>query len=312
MGITAVSTPQRRAERAPDEPETRKAPEKKAAPAPVPEKTAAKPGPGGPSAAQYRAAWSGAYQERTVRQSAEHLERDLVPRNTPGKLVELDAGKPGRGAVVTVHGANGSPTTMAAFHGDANTQGRQLLTFAHDDMYRSQKNSAQDLAADLRTWMKDHPGQPLEIDAHCQGARITLGAMDILAKDGSLAGRKVDLNLITPPLQGLGTGTFAQLAPPGAGALIPTVRPGRDMSPLGGYQKTLEAMRLPPNVSTRVFVADPAAKDGFVRPEHARFQKVAGNLDARVEVAPGADHMTAVPAAAERLGQPRRARYNAQ
>lgn len=149
--------------------------------------------------------------------------------------------------------------------------------------------------------MTENPGKALEIDAHCQGARITLGAMDLLSRDGSLANRDIRLNLVTPPLQGLGRGTFAQLAPPGAGAIIPTVRPGKDMSPIGGYQRMLEGMSLPPNVHTRVFVADPATNDGFVAPEHARFQRVAARLDAHVEVAAGADHMTAVPAAARRL-----------
>ena len=268
-----------------------------AAPAAAPKRAA----DAGPSAAQYRAAWSGAYQERAVRQQAEQLERGVVGKNTPGTLVELDPGKPGHGAVMTVHGANGSPTTMAAFHEPSYTRGRQLMTFAHDDMFRSQKNSAQDLAGSLRRWMTENPGKALEIDAHCQGARITLGAMDLLSRDGSLANRDIRLNLVTPPLQGLGRGTFAQLAPPGAGAIIPTVRPGKDMSPIGGYQRMLEGMSLPPNVHTRVFVADPATEDGFVDPEHARFQRVAARLDAHEEVATGADHMTAVPAAARRL-----------
>ncbi len=307
MGVTAVAArptprPRTREDEAPKAAEPR-APDKPRAPEAEPKADAAPRAPkaDGPTAAQYRAAWSGAYQERAVRETAERLERGVVGKNTPGKLVELDAGKPGRGAVMTVHGANGSPTTMAAFHEPGYTRGRQLLTFAHDDMYRSQKNSAKDLAGGLRTWMADNPGKPLEIDAHCQGARITLGAMDILSKDGSLKDRDVRLNLITPPLQGLGRGTFAQLAPPGAGAIIPTVRPGKDMSPIGGYQRMLEGMDLPPNVQTRVFVADPASKDGFVNPDHARFQRVADRLDAKVEVATGADHMTAVPATARRL-----------
>lgn len=262
---------------------------------------ARQPAPTGPSAAKLRAAWSADYQQNALAKAAESLERGVVGgRNEPGKLVELAPGRPGKGGLVTVHGANGSPTTMAPFHGPEVARGRQVLTFAHDDLYRSQKNSAADLAGELRTWMAANPREPLELAAHCQGARIALGAMDILSKDGSLAGRDVKLNLITPPLQGLWRGAFAQTAPPGVGAIAPTVRPGKDMSPIGGYQRMLDGITLPPNVKTEIFVADRAARDGFVDPDHARFRAIAERLGARVHELPNTDHMSAVAGAAAR------------
>ena len=224
----------------------------------------------------------------------------LGGRDRPGRLVELQAARPGRGLTLTIHGINASPQDVGALTEAAAARGRGVATFAWDDRFRRLTDSSQDLARELRAWAAEHPGEPLEIDAHSMGARIAIAALAELAAAGELT-MQVRLRLVAPPLGGFGSANSARTAPPFIGELIGGVRPGVDMGTTSAFQRRLEAVALPENVRTVIYLGE---RDTMVRAEDARFQRVAARLGAEVVTLPGEDHVSVIERVArESLGR---------
>ncbi len=202
----------------------------------------------------------------------ESFERDVVGKNKPGVLVGLSEGEPGAALRVSVHGINASPDSVAALSRGAALSGAKASTFAYDDNYRRLDDVSADLAGQLEQQLQDNPDRKLIIDAHSMGTRVSLVAVDELAKRGALAGREVELNLIAPPLDGVKGAGWAYLSPPGLGALVPNIRPGKDMASGGAFQRRIDEVALPENVRVRVFTG---GQDDIVREESEEFQQLA-------------------------------------
>ncbi|MBX3172053.1 MAG: hypothetical protein KF760_31895 [Candidatus Eremiobacteraeota bacterium] len=206
--------------------------------------------------------------------------------NRPGRLVPLVRGH--NGAVMTIHGANAAPETVNSLAEPGLRRGQEVHTFAYDDRFRSLQNSSQDLARELGEWMERNPGQPLTLRAHSMGGRVTLGALALLQEQGRLQGRRLNLDLVAPPLGGYSEANLARLDPTGvAGSLFPMVRPGVDMGTTSEFQRRLENLRLPENVRTRIFLG---GRDEVVNPNLSGFRRIQQNLGAEVIRLPEADH----------------------
>ena len=126
------------------------------------------------------------------------------------------------------------------------------------------------------------------------GGRVAAVALSRLEQQGALAGRDVRLNMVAPPLQGFASANFAGMG----AAFAPSLRSSVDMGSSSDFQQELEAARLP-NVKVRVFgggADDVASVDDD-------WKAIARNLAGGREptVLQGADHMSAVTAAARNL-----------
>ena len=227
----------------------------------------------------------------------ERQERELV-RNNGGKgcLVELQSGKPGRGAVVTVHGINGSPETVEPLTANV-PKDKSILSFAYDDGHTRLGDSSQQMADSLRNWAKAHPKDKLQIRAHCMGARMTVDALRKLSEQGGMP-KNIQLDLVAPAAGGFAMANSAKMVPDPLARLLPNTAPGKDMGTNSKFQKQLESTQLPPQVKTRIFVGD---RDSLIQPQDARFQKVAQNLNAQVRMMKGEDHMSILGAAGKSL-----------
>ena len=221
----------------------------------------------------------------------------LGGKNQPAQLVQLNQGnRPG--AVVTVHGINAAPDHVDPLSKQASKSGKEVYTLAYDDRFRSLTDNSRDLAQGLDKWMQANPGEPLTIRAHSMGGRVALAALDQLDDSGKLKGRKVELDLIASPLGGYASANMARTDITGtAGALIPGVRPGKDMGTTSAFQKELESTQLPSNVRTRIFTGD---QDTIVDASMPGFHKIASNLRAQWIPIAGADHDSIVARVANR------------
>lgn len=221
-------------------------------------------------------------------------ERATIGKNQPGQLIAL-GGDAKKGVAITIHGINDAPTGIAALTNARLDKGGKVSTFGWDDNYRRLDDTANDFARSVKSELSKHPGSTLRIDAHSMGGRVALVALGRLQKEGALNGKKVELNLIAPPLGGYGGANAAGWAPKFAQG-IKNVRPGVDMGSTSDFQKELEAVRLP-NVKVSVFGG---SKDETA-PVDGRFREIAKNLGAKMTVVDGADHMSILASVASRL-----------
>jgi pimeloyl-ACP methyl ester carboxylesterase len=230
-----------------------------------------------------------AEMQALVRGPNEAQEREILGgRNQPGRLVPLMQGR--NGAVVTIHGVNSAPEAVNSLAEPGVRSGQEVHTFAYDDRFRRLGDSSRDLAGQLGEWMERNPGKPLTLRAHSMGGRVTLGALGLLQEEGRLEGRRINLDLVAPPLGGYGAANWARADFTGVlGGVVPVLRPGRDMGTSSGFQEQLESLRLPANVRTRIFVG---GRDEVVNPNLDGFQRIQQNLRAQVIHLPEADHNT--------------------
>ena len=230
-----------------------------------------------------------AEMQALVRGPNESQERQILGgSNQPGRLVPLVQGR--NGAVMTIHGVNAAPETVNSLAQPGVRNGQEVHTFAYDDRFRRLGDSSQDLAGQLSQWMDRNPGQPLTLRAHSMGSRVTLGALSVLQEQGRLEGRRINLDLVAPPLGGYSAANWARADFTGVlGSMVPVLRPGRDMGTSSGFQEQLESLRLPSNVRTRIFLG---GRDQVVDPNLAGFQRIQQNLGAEVIRFPDADHNT--------------------
>jgi pimeloyl-ACP methyl ester carboxylesterase len=213
--------------------------------------------------------------------------------NRPGVLLP-QGGDPSRGTTVTIHGINGDPSDVLPLGERAAKKGGATATFAWDDRSRRLGDSADDFAAAVKDVLQKNPDAPLTIHAHSMGGRVAAVALSRLEKEGALAGHDVRLNMVAPPLQGFASANFA-----GMGAVFSsTLRSSIDMGSSSDFQKELEAARLP-NVKVRVFGG--GADD--VANVDDDWTTIARNLAGgrAPTVLEGADHMSAITAAARSL-----------
>ena len=186
----------------------------------------------------------------------EQMERSFIGKNKPSEMVMVTPG--GRQAasketVLTIHGISGSPQDMQALHQTADKEGKQAWTMVYDDRHRSLPESSKDMANSIREWRKQHPNQDLKIQAHSMGSRITLGAMQELKESGDLAKGKVQLELLAGPIGGLeGMTNSANMVPEFLGRLGANIVPGKSMGDQSKFQKQLDQIDLPKNVSTKL------------------------------------------------------------
>lgn len=238
-----------------------------------------------------------------LKASNETVERNIIGgKDKPGVLVDL-GGDIKKGATLTVHGINDNPGSAMPLGEKAKAQGSNHKTFAYDDNYRRLDKSAADFAQQTSDVLKDLPkGAKLTVNAHSMGTRVALMGLDQLAKEGKLDGRKVELNMVSPPLQGFDSANYAKLAPGFLGKAIKNVEPGKDMGSSSPFQKDLEAVRLPANVKVRVLYS---SRDEVVDTKDPKFSQLAKQLGAQVvplNVDPSLDgHTGAVVAAAQWL-----------
>ena len=241
-------------------------------------------------------------------------QRYLKRSKGAGTLVELSKGQPDRPMTVTIHGIKASPTMVDSLSKRASKAGDAVKTFAYDDKNTSLTKSSKDLAKGLHQWMKENPGRTLRIDAHSMGGRVALGALDELMKDKEtralLKSRKVELNLIASPINGLASGYGASVPAniPLAGPFIrefgPYVKPGMDMTPTSDFQERLDNLKLPKNVKVRVFIPD---KDDVVNHDES-FDAMCKNLNAKKVYLRNSDHVSAPDDAARWLARKERAK----
>ncbi len=231
-------------------------------------------------------------------------QRAIQGKNQPGHLLQVAPGRAGRGSRVSVHGIDGSPNDVDALTRLGVDEGARASSFAYDDERRRLGDVSDDLAAALRAEMAANPNGPLTIDAHSMGTRIALDALDKLVKSGDIGDREVNLNLVAPLLAGITGGgqevgtNLSRLAPPGLGALLDGVRPGKDMGSGSPFQERLEQIELPDNVRTRLFTG---TEDDMVDTEHPVFRAMSKQLNAEHISIDGADHMSVVKHAAQHM-----------
>jgi len=232
-----------------------------------------------------------------VRSIDEKTERALLKDNgNTGHLVDVYDGSANRGTTVTVHGINASPDSMRQLALAAQRKGHDVKTFVYDDRKTRLGETSDDLAGALTQLNKERKGQPLTIQAHSLGGRVTVDALRKMQQSGVL-GKDVKLELINPVIGGLDSANSAKLAPGIISGLIPGVNPGKDMGTNSAFQKELEGTSLPKNVKTTILVGD---KDHLVDPKSPNFQWVADGLNARVVNLPGDNHDSAIATVAAR------------
>ena len=233
-------------------------------------------------------------QADELRKQNEKAEMDVIGgANRPGQLVDL-GGNPKKGTTVTIHGINDNPASTLPLGDAAKAKGQSVQTFAWDDRSRRLGDSANDLAGALRQQLKENPNAPLTVNAYSMGGRIAAVALGRLEQEGALKGRDVRLNLVAPPLQGFSSANWA-----GAGAVFSSrLRSSQDMGTKSGFQKELEAVRLP---NVRVTVMGGGADQTAVVDQD--WQRIARGLAGGREpvILQGATHDSAIDAAAARL-----------
>ena len=232
-------------------------------------------------------------QAAAILRQNENAEMDAIGgKNQPGRLMSM-GGNPRRGTTVTVHGINDNPASVLPLGEDAAKSGKAVSTFAWDDRSRRLGDSANDFATEIARTLRENPDAPLTINAYSMGGRVAAVGLGRLEEQGLLKGRKVELNLVATPLQGFGSANMAWMGAPFSSNL----RSARDMGSRSGFQRELEAVRLP-NVNVRVLGG--GADETAVVDD--KWREMARNLSGREpEIMAGATHESAVAAAADRL-----------
>lgn len=223
----------------------------------------------------------------------EEMEQAILKgSNGAGKLIDIAANGGTDGLTVTVHGINGSPSTIQTFSDQAAAQGKHVKTFVYDDRHRSLQDSSKELATAIAEWKAAHPGRPIDIQTHSMGGRVVLGALQHLRDHGHLDdGAPVHLTMVAPPLGGFAAANTASWAPRFLDGLIGGVAPGRDMGTTSDYQQMLEKLTLPANVHTNIVLG---TLDTLVDATMSGFKRISENLRARVSEITGADHTNIV------------------
>ncbi len=206
-----------------------------------------------------------------------------------GTLVRVRDGT--YGAVVTVHGINSSPETVAPLAVSA-PDDQAILCFAYDDGHKRLGQAGTELANSIRQWAHQHPGQPLQIRAHCMGARVAIDAIHKLDQQGALP-QYVKLDLVAPAAAGVAIANIAAPVPGAIAKYIHNTAPGKDMGTWCKFQRDLEKIHLSRYVETRVFLTD---HDKLAKPQNARLQRVIRNLNAQRVDVPGHDHLSIIEA----------------
>jgi gas vesicle protein len=209
-------------------------------------------------------------------------------KNKPGKLVDINEAKAENGAVITVHGINGSPGGhVQHLHKQADSEGKQVKSFAYDDRNRNLTDTSKDLAKELSDWLEQNPGKPLRVQAHSQGSRPALVAIDELHKAGKLKGQDVSLDLIAPIVAGTELANGAGLISGGVKSLTSS----NDNATYSKFQDRIESVKLPDSVKTRIFVGD---QDAWINHDGERFNRIAENNNAEVHYLKDTDHTNVV------------------
>lgn len=220
----------------------------------------------------------------------EHEASILRGAHGRGVLVELSPGALGATTLVTIHGINAAPDTIQPLHERAQHDGARVLTFVYDDRHSRLTDASRSLAGELATWMKEHPGQPLRIQAHSLGGRVALGALHRLNAEGALKS-PVELTLLAPPLAGYASANGARFLPDFLARAIGGAMPGKDLGTNSDYQRMLEALELPSSVSAHIYLA---AGDTIAAPDSPTNVKIAQHLRARLFWVEGAEHTSVV------------------
>jgi hypothetical protein len=218
------------------------------------------------------------------------FERRLL-RETQGRgtLIDIYAGRGDRPAAIFVHGMGGAPSDLTGVMRKA-IAGETVKTFAYDDKFRSLEDSSRDIAREVGAWMDAHMRQPVRLVAHSMGGRVALGALASLQRDRRLTG-DVELNLIASPIAGVPSAMFSQAAPP----FLPWIRPSRGMASASGFQRMIDRLVLPSNVTVNIFVG---GRDEVFDHSTERYQRLVARLRATVTVFAGATHVTILDAMA--------------
>lgn len=241
-----------------------------------------------PDTAGDRLARATLFSPRTIDEA--HETSILQGAKGRGVLVELSPGKVGGATLVTIHGINAAPDTIQPLHDRALHDGDRVLTFVYDDRHSRLTDASRALAGELGTWLKEHPGQPLRIQAHSLGGRVALGALHRLNTDGALSS-PIELTLLAPPLAGYASANGARLLPDFLARAIGGAMPGKDLGTNSDYQRMLETLELPSSVSVRIYVA---SGDTIAAPDSPTNVKIARRLGARLFRVEGAEHTNVV------------------
>lgn len=161
-----------------------------------------------------------------------------------------------------------------------------MMTEKQRDTFRCLNKTSQEFAVGLDTWLEENPNEPLQLNSHSMGTRVTLAALQLLHDAGSLEGREITVNLIAPPLTEFRATKRSRLTPPRS------LRPKEDLESSSISQEDISQIELPPCVKVRVFLG---GEDNIVSPEYARqdaFQQLVQRLNAEVIRFPKANHMT--------------------
>lgn len=219
----------------------------------------------------------------------------LGERNGASRMIEVHRGDQAEPPAITVHGVHSGPDSIGPITRSRVREGGSVYTFLYDDGFRRLTDSSDDLAGALERVMAAHPAAVVRIDAHSMGARIVLGALDALEAQGKLTS-PIELRLIAPYLGGAAAADFAASAPDFLADAISGVRPGIDIGHHSNFQERLEALSLPPLVTTKIYVGD---QDHLVDPGDPHFARVALRLGAVPVILPGVGHEDIVTRVAE-------------
>lgn len=234
-------------------------------------------------------------QFASIDQLTEKVEQQILhDSKSSGQIVRLNEGRPGHGIHLSIHGLGADPAAMAPLTARAEAKGQTTAAFAYDDFHGDQKNNAQALAGELKTWVAEHPGEKITIETHSLGGRMILAAFNYLQETGDMPKTSIQLSMVSPPLAGFGFCNLALPLPIPVARLIPGAAASRDMATGSGSQKQLESVRLPENVKTRIFYGD---NDNLIDYTKEGARRIAENLNAEVFYLAG-EHKTTVPSVA--------------
>jgi pimeloyl-ACP methyl ester carboxylesterase len=212
------------------------------------------------------------------------FERKLLKEtHGHGTLVDVHTGTTDRPTTVFVHGMPGAASSLTGVIQQAVDAGGTVKAFAYDNKFRSLEDSSRDLARSIETWMADNPARMLRITAHSMGGRVALGALAILQRDGRLTG-DVELNLMASPIAGVKSAMFSLLAP----GFLPWIRPSRGIASVSQFQKVIDRLELPSNVTVNIFVGD---KDDVFKHSTKQYGRLVERLHATLKVFANATHM---------------------
>jgi len=161
----------------------------------------------------------------------------LGGKNKPGKLQFLE-GDTKKGITITINGINANSQSVSALHKAAQSRGEATYAFIWDDLSRSLKHSASDLAQSLHQIALDNPQTKITINAYSMGARMAAVGISQLEKTGALKKTDINLNLISPPLNGYSSANMSWLGT----TVLPFLRSATDMGTDSEFQKEIEAI----------------------------------------------------------------------